>query len=176
MTPTRIGPLFIVTGASCAGKSTLCEELFRREKDYIVLESDLLWQDCYNTPEDGYSAYRGLWMRICANVGQSGLPTVLCGCATPEQFESREERKLFTRIHYLAVVCSDEEMERRLDKRGVTDEGWRESSRQFNRWLVENTAGITLLDTTNLTPEQAADMAHQWILEEMGHSNITGKE
>lgn len=42
MIPTRKGPLFLVTGASCAGKSTLCEVLFQKEKGYVVLESDLL--------------------------------------------------------------------------------------------------------------------------------------
>ncbi|MCI8350821.1 MAG: AAA family ATPase [Oscillospiraceae bacterium] len=171
MIPTRKGPLFLVTGASCAGKSTLCEVLFQKEKGYVVLESDLLWQERYNTPEDGYAAYRNLWMRICANVGQVGLPVVLCGCALPEQFETREEREFFTQIHYLAVVCSGEELEKRMDKRGVTDAGWRESSRQFNRWLVENAAscqpGIALLDTTGLTPEEGAEQAHRWIVERL---------
>ena len=40
---TKKQPLFIVTGASCVGKSTLCNELFINEKEYIVMESDLLW-------------------------------------------------------------------------------------------------------------------------------------
>lgn len=43
MKPTVKQPLFIVTGASGVGKTTLCEELFRREKDYIVMESDIIW-------------------------------------------------------------------------------------------------------------------------------------
>ena len=56
MKPTNKQPLFIITGASCVGKSTLCEQLFLHEKDYIVMESDLLWNDMYNTPEDDYCA------------------------------------------------------------------------------------------------------------------------
>ena len=43
MKPTKKQPLFIVTGASCVGKSTLCNKLFINEKEYIVMESDLLW-------------------------------------------------------------------------------------------------------------------------------------
>ena len=171
MTPTRKGPLFIITGASCAGKSTLCEELFRSEREYIVLESDLLWQERYNTPEDGYRAYRSLWMRLCADVGQSGLPVVLCGCGVPEQFETRGERELFTQVHYLAVVCGEEELKRRLGKRGVTDLGWRNSSLEFNRWLTENAGScqpkIALLDTTDLTPAEGAGQAHRWILDRL---------
>ena len=46
---TNKQPLFIVTGASCVGKSTLCNEMLINEKEYIVMESDLLWNDIYNT-------------------------------------------------------------------------------------------------------------------------------
>lgn len=53
---TNKQPLFIVTGASCVGKSTLCNEMLINEKEYIVMESDLLWNDIYNTPEDDYGA------------------------------------------------------------------------------------------------------------------------
>ena len=59
---TKKQPLFIVTGASCVGKSTLCNELFINEKEYIVMESDLLWNDIYNTPEDDYFEYNRLWL------------------------------------------------------------------------------------------------------------------
>ena len=168
MTPTKKLPLFVVTGASCAGKSTACETLFRREKDYIVLESDILWNAFYDTPQDGYALYRHTWMELRANVSQCGLPCVLCGCGTPEQFEPRPERAFFSDIHYLAVVCDDATMLRRMKEgRGVTDEGWIDSSVQFNRWLWENagttTPPITLLDTSALTPEEAGDAIDRWI-------------
>ena len=38
MLPTNKQPLFIISGASGVGKSTLCEQLFQKEKDYIVPE------------------------------------------------------------------------------------------------------------------------------------------
>ncbi len=169
MNPTVKQPLFIVTGASCVGKTTLCEVLFQNERDYIVMESDLLWRDIYNTPEDNYREYRRLWMRLCAGISQIGKPVVLCGCATPEQFESQPERELFTDIHYLAAVCDEEVLLSRMKNgRGVTDVGWIKSSVDFNRWLRENhdktSPEITLLDTTDLTPTEAAETAHKWIM------------
>ncbi|OUP13894.1 AAA family ATPase [Anaeromassilibacillus sp. An200] len=172
MTPTRKQQLFLISGASCVGKSTLCEELFHRETAYIVLESDLIWREVYDTPEDNYRAFRQVWMRICSNVSQIGLPVVLCGCAIPEQFEALPERALFTETHYLAAVCNDAEMRRRIcEGRGVTDEKWIRSSLDFNRWLRENagqtTPKITLLDTTSLTPQQAAVLADRWITERL---------
>ena len=71
MTPTKKQPLFIVSGASGVGKSTLCEVLFREESRYIVLESDIIWNEIYNTPQDDYRAYRQVQMRLCANIAQA---------------------------------------------------------------------------------------------------------
>ena len=172
MSPTKKRSLFIITGASCVGKSIISEVLFQNETDYIVMESDLLWNDIFNTPEDDYRAYRELWMRVCANISQIGKPVVLCGCATPKQFESDNIRSFFTAIHYLAVVCDENQLERRMRiGRGVTDENWVKSSTDFNLWLKENanqtTPNITLLDTSALTPKQAAELADRWI-----HENI----
>jgi len=168
MKPTKKLPLFSITGASCAGKTTVCNELFKNETDYIVLESDITWNDVYNTPEDDYRAYRRMWMKLCANISQIGMPCVVCGACTPKQFENLPERELFSDMYYLAVVCDDETMMQRMTVgRKVTDESWIASSIQFNNWLKENhdktEPNIELLDTSNLTPEQAADYVDRWI-------------
>ena len=76
-------PLYIVTGASGVGKSALCREMAKIQSGYIVLDSDLLWDEIYNTPEDGYRRYRETWMTLCAAISDAGHPVVLCGCATP---------------------------------------------------------------------------------------------
>lgn len=165
----RKTPLYIITGASCAGKSTICQILMEHETDYIVMESDILWRNEFNTPENNYREYRELWLDVCAHISQDGLPVILCGCAVPEQFEACDNRNLFSDIAYLAVVCDEAELESRIRAgRGVTDEGWIGSSLQFNGWLIANAQHtqppITLLDTTRLTPREAADAAHEWII------------
>ena len=134
MEPNKKLPLFIVSGASGVGKTTMCEILFRRETKYIVMESDILWKEEFNTPEDNYRRFRELWMTMCANISQSGLPVVLCGCGIPEQFEVCEARKYFTDLHYLALVCDTEALETRMRKgRGIADEGWIQSSVKIGR-------------------------------------------
>lgn len=161
MEPTRKNKLFVVTGASGIGKSAACEILFKNEKDYIIMESDLLWSDVYNTPENNYKVYRELWMRVCSNISQIGMPVVLCGCATPEQFEVCYARKYFSEIIYIAVVAEKEVLIRRMKYgRNVTDENWIRSSDQFNEWLKDNAAKTTpnliLVDNTHMSLEETA--------------------
>jgi len=159
-------PLFIITGASGVGKSTICEILFQNETDYIIMESDLLWHDIYNTPKDNYRKYRELWLRVCGNISQIGKPVVLCGCVTPEQFDVCVEKDLFTKIYYLAIICDDDILENRMKNgRKINDENWIKSSIEFNRWIKDNgkEQNICLINTTGLLPEQVAKEIDIWI-------------
>lgn len=133
------------------------------------MESDLLWNDMYNTPEDNYFAYRKLWLNMCANISQIGKPVVLCGCAVPEQFEFHQERDLFSNIYYLALVGDEPTINARMrDGRKIIDENWISSSISFNNWLKENhdktNPEITLIDTTNKTISDYADIVNDWII------------
>lgn len=170
--PLKRLPLFIITGASGVGKSTLSIELYKNETDYIVMESDILWCDYFNTPEDDYRKYRETWLRVCKNISQAGKPVVLCGCSIPEQFENCVERRYFSEIYYLACVCDSDSLEKRLRQgRSVNDENWIKSSLSFNQWLKDNAdktePNITLLDTSAKTAEEAAKIADKWIMERL---------
>ena len=165
---THKQPLFIITGASCVGKSTICNELFKKESAYIVMESDLLWHEIYDTPEDNYYAYRQLWMRVCGAISQGGKPVVLCGCNTPEQMESLPQRKWFLNVYYLAFIAEEKVLKERLKKREVYDEKWILSSLHFNRWLKDNAhltqPKIDVLDISDLTLSQCVQYVDQWIM------------
>src|SRR6266496_6638262 len=69
------------------------------------LVSDILWGAVPATPANNYSDYRNMWLRVAKNIGQAGRPVVLCGTAIPEQFETCPERRYFSTLHYLAMVC-----------------------------------------------------------------------
>src|SRR5215204_1815673 len=164
-------PLFILTGASGAGKSTASLALVDKLKDIVVMESDILWRDEFNQPETDYQNYRELWLRVCKNISQAGKPVVLCGCAVPEQFEQCIERRYFSNIHYLALVCDDELLAARLRARPA----WRGSFRDeyieehlaFNNWLKNNAENkkprMTLLDTSEIGADKTAEQVVKWI-------------
>jgi hypothetical protein len=80
-------PLFVLTGASGAGKTTTCLALAARANDLVALESDILWREEFNQPETNYRDYREMWLRVCKNISQAGKPVILCGAALPSQFE-----------------------------------------------------------------------------------------
>ena len=112
--PFRQLPLFVVTGASATGKSTVCLALPQAVAECVVLECDILWRSEFAHPENDYREFRDVWLRLAKNIGQAGRSVVLCGSAIPEQYESCPERRYLADIHYLAVVCEDEELVRRL--------------------------------------------------------------
>ena len=173
MTPTNKQPLFIVTGASGVGKSSACDALFQRETEYLMLESDILWNPVYDGPPDeGYRAYREVWLNMCANISQIGKPCVLCGCAEPRHFEACDARKFFTEIYYAAVVCNDDDLERRMrEGRGITDENWINGSKSFNRWLWENAdktaPKMALIDGSDIGIVETAAKIDRWIMKRM---------
>jgi len=159
-------PLFIITGASGVGKSTIALELYKNEKDYIVLESDILWNNAYNTPEDDYLAYRELQLRLSKNISQVGKPVVLCGSAIPKQYENCVESRYFSSINFIAMVCDEKTLEKRLRVgRNVNDDNWINSSIEFNKWLIENkNQNIKLIDTSKSDIKLYAKQINDWII------------
>ena len=163
-------PLFVVTGASGTGKTTTCLAAAAATRDFVVMESDILYSDEFNKPGTGNNRYRELWLRVCKNISQAGKPVILCGSCIPSQFESCVERRYFSELHYLALVCDDEAVALRLRARPA----WRRTSDdeyiarhvEFNRWLKENARSteppMTHLDTTEITLEESVEQVQRW--------------
>ena len=171
-------PLWVVSGASGTGKSTVCNHLVGQFKDAVLLDSDILWQDVFNDPENNYRDYFETWLRMCKNIAQSGRPVVLfgAGMGVPENLENCIERRYISKIHYLALVCSDDVLVERLQSRPA----WRgchlpefiKEHKRFNQWFLDyNTTGklpaIQLVDTTQKTPEATSKEITEWIRQDL---------
>ena len=164
-------PLFVLTGASGVGKTATCLALADKAQDFVVMESDILWRDEFNQPATDYRSYRETWLRVCKNISQAGKSVILCGAAVPAQFEQCVERRYFSDIHYLALVCEDEVLAARLRSRPA----WRGSSTDeyikehvaFNRWLKDNERStqppMALLDTSEITVNESVEGVEHWI-------------
>lgn len=169
--PFKRLPLLVITGASGTGKTTVALRLPTVLTDCVIMESDILWQDVFNKPEEDFKTYRNLWLRVAKNIAQSDRPVVLIGSSTPGQFEKCAESRYFSKIHYLALVCNETELIKRLKARP----SWRNSGTEetvknmvkFNQWLIENAAktrpAVTLLDTSNQTVDETIADTKSWI-------------
>ena len=174
-------PLFIVSGASGAGKSTVCLALVSKMTECVVLDPDIFWHAGYDTPKDNWRSFTDLRLRVAKNIGQSGRPVALFTSGVPEQFENQPERRYFSEIHYLALVCDDALLVQRLQSRP----SWRQAGSpefiekmlSFNRWLKEN-AGTTsppmsLLDTSNISVAESVELTAEWIRENLRYHAIS---
>jgi len=172
-------PLLMVGGPAGAGKSTVGAVLLGEVTEVIVIESDLLWRREFNTPEDGYNSYFRMWLRLAAHISQSGRPVALFGAgfAVPHNSESLPERRLFSAIHYLGLVCDDEVLAARLRARP----SWRNTTGEliaehieFNHWLKEHAATteppVTLIDTTSAAIMETAALVASWLRGRAGPS------
>jgi hypothetical protein len=149
--PIHILPMFVLTGASGAGKTTVGNELLGQITDPVVLDCDILWSEEMDSPDDGYARFRSTWLRVAANIHQSGRSTLLIGSGTPEGYDGRPERALVGPIQWMALVCDDDELEARLLERpawrGVTDP-FVTAMRDFNGYLRAR-HDMRIIDTTH---------------------------
>ena len=166
-------PLLIVSGASGTGKSTVCQALTGKLVEVVPLDSDILWNPAFNTPESGYRNYFETWLRVCMNISQAGRPVVLfgAGVGVPDNIEVCVGRRYFPAVHYLALTCEEDILVERLSNRPA----WRHSSDpanlreqiQFNQWFKTNgnitVPPIDLLDTTAASPQETLQQAIAWI-------------
>jgi len=170
-------PLLIVSGASGAGKSTVCHALVGSLDNVILLDSDILWRPEFDKPEEGYRDFFETWLRMAKNISQAGRPVVLfgAGLGVPDNIEPCVERRYFSEVYYLALVCDDDILARRLKARpawrGSGEEAYVRGHLQFNRWFKEQQTGnfpIRLVDTTDHAPEATVEQVRSWIQEKAG--------
>ena len=164
-------PLLVITGASGTGKSTIALQIVVEQSAIVCLDSDILWRDEFSKPDNDFKDYRNLWLRMAKNIGQNGRPVALFGSATPGQFEQCPESRYFSAIHYLALVCNESELTKRLKARPA----WRNSGTEvviegmtkFNHWLIDNAARsnppMSLLDTSGLKLQESVEATRKWM-------------
>ncbi len=162
------GPLFIVGGPSATGKSTILNRIGRRTLPVVPLDGDILWLDAFR---DGVDAYFELCLRLAKNVGMAGKPVLMfaAGLVVPENIESCVERRYFSEVHRLALVCQEEELGRRLRARpqwrGAGDEDFVATQVEFDTSIrkLAPTEGIELVDTSSISVDEASDRVIAWV-------------
>lgn len=164
-------PLCIVSGAGGTGKSAVLRQLRGTREDAVLLYSDTLWRDEF---WDEFDWYFQTWLRLCRDIAQSRRPPVLFGAGfgVPANLEEHPQYDCFSDVHYLVLVCDEEEQKRRLQARPPERhpdqfemEDHIAEQVEFNQWLEDaaDEAGFTVVDTTDATIGTTTEQVDQWI-------------
>jgi len=161
-------PLFIVTGPSGVGKTTIVPELQCLLPDWLVFETDILWDS-----HGDWNTIKCNWLHIANFLAQSGRLTILCGTMQPMELESCPSRIFFSTIYWLALHCDPQLLADRLRARPVwrgCDEDFIARHQQYLQWFVDNATTafeppLTLLDTTNTPVVQTAQQIRDWAVD-----------
>lgn len=161
--PYRRLPLLILTGCSGVGKTTTGLAL-QQISDLPVLDSDFFQP--LKTEED-YQKQVERMERLSANIMQCGKPVLWTKAGNLNMLQKAWHSRFFSGIHCLALTCEEGELRRRMKEgRKITDEGWIQSSVDYNRYFETHTAidGLPFdtLDITLKTPEEAAEEVLRW--------------
>jgi hypothetical protein len=154
-------PLFVVTGASGAGKSAIVEPLRRRLPDCEVFDTDVI----LHVAALGWDTWRNTWLQLAHAIALNSRASVLCGSLLPAQLEGLPARRLVGPIHFCNLDCPDTLLAERLRGRPA----WRGSSQEaaivehqrFAAWLRQQIRPT--FDTSVLSVDAVADRVAGWI-------------
>ena len=162
-------PLFVVTGASCSGKTAILAPLAAAlAEDCVTVDADLLLDAAgalsRGQPID-WPGFHAALLAVAHGVAQSGRPTVLLAPVGPGTLESLPARRWIGDIRYLVLDCPDDVRRQRMAARPP----WRlhdvEEQVSWGRWLRANVPDR--VDTTEGTPANSAAVVAAWVLRQL---------
>ncbi|HEY6738890.1 MAG TPA: hypothetical protein VI076_08570 [Actinopolymorphaceae bacterium] len=159
-------PLFVVTGASASGKTTVLPDLIAALPECVVFDVDWLIDPlgrlCLPDPMD-WTGFRDTWLSVAHGVAAGGRTTVLLGPFVPEQMAELPARRWVTDIHFAVLDCSDEVRRARLAARPP----WRERAvEEHVAFAARLRSEITpVVRTDEKSPAQVAARLAAWVRE-----------
>jgi adenylylsulfate kinase-like enzyme len=155
--PFTRGDIVNVTGCPGTGKSTVGRLLIRRlPSEFVLVETDLLNQPTDNVDEHTWMSFIERLLRLAVCLAHGGRTLVLVGYSTPWQWDDQPLRQFLGKVHHLALVCTDEELDRRLRRRESIDQAEREGLLGLNHRFREM-HDVHRIDTTATNPNDVAD-------------------
>jgi hypothetical protein len=154
--------LYTLEGAPASGKSTTAGRL-HGTIDLAVYEGDMHMDLIAGTLD--WDEICRLDFRICMTLHSAGKQTLFVGGVHPHDLADSPETQYFDGIERCALVCSDEEMERRVRERADGDPEGLELSLDVNRWYREQgpAEGIAVIDTGEHGPEAVGERVRAWL-------------
>ncbi|TBL74501.1 AAA family ATPase [Paenibacillus thalictri] len=154
-------PIFLLTGASGSGKTSVIPELYKVNPEDIVFDLDSLYG-----PLKDWNIIKNVWIHIANQITLNNRITILCGTFMPQELEKMDLKDRFD-FYFIGLHCSDEIREKRLKERNWDDELIKEH-KDFNNWIVNNAdkafdPKMPLIDTSDLLPNEVAMRINNYV-------------
>ena len=161
-------PLFILTGCSGVGKTTTAQELQKITTDFVVLDADMFYNImAHETDEDYYAQVEQIGS-LSKNIMQCQKPVVWAMAGNIDKLPKTYHSRFFSDIYVLALICSEQELRKRMTEgRKITDEGWIQSSVDYNHYFqTHDRIGEMKFETYDMeekAPAEAAEAVLNWM-------------
>ncbi|GGG12201.1 hypothetical protein GCM10010912_65780 [Paenibacillus albidus] len=164
-------PLFIVTGASGVGKTTVMHVLRDLMPEFVVFSTDI---DNFGTTAEKleYQDRYNLLLHFAYSVALSGRGTIICGTFMPWDAQKCDSFNKFSELCFINLHCDDSTRNSRLqnreDKAMWTDDMLKQHE-QFAQWLLDNAETeynppMPTIDTTATPPSQVAEQIKRYVM------------
>lgn len=156
-------PLFVVTGCSGSGKSTIAQEIGKLMREYAVFDMDLL------VINNDYRTASLHWLNISGWISTYlQKHTILFGnVPNPYNLNIEGMPTPFANIHYLHLYCSSEVRIKRLLERGWPPEKISEELYFADFVYTQSKSSsppIPIVDTSLLSVADATLTIYRWIV------------
>lgn len=163
-------PLFILTGCSGVGKTTTAQCIQQKKVDFVVLDADIFYGRMELDSEDGYWKRVELMEQLSMNIIQSGRPVLWTMAGNIDLLHKVYCRRFFSDVKCLALTCEEKLLRKRMKEgRGITDEGWIQSSVDYNEYFrTHDHHGDTYFETFDISGKpvnEVADYVISWMKE-----------
>ncbi len=129
-------PLYILTGCSGIGKTVTAREIQKVTSDFVVLDADMFYNIMPHDTDADYLAQMEQIGSLSKNIMQCGKPVLWTMAGNIDKFPSLYHYRFFDGISVLALVCGEESLRRRMTEgRHITDDGWINSSVEYNNYF-----------------------------------------
>lgn len=145
--------VYIVTGTSGAGKTTIIPDLRDLLNDFVVYDGDSIQIKDYNVAKCN-------WLRIARSNALSNIGTVICSTIVPENLVECDHLEYFENIFYINLEIEDDTVIKRLQNRNWNKE-MIDNYVHFSNWLKQNkntafNPPLHVINTEDKTPLEVA--------------------
>ena len=161
-------PIYFLTGCSGIGKTTTAVELQKITDDFVVLDVDWLRNIAWPQNDEEENDFIEQIYCVSKNIAQSKKPVVWAMAGGIDRLHNTYGKRFFSEVKVLALTSKPEILRKRMtDGRGIDDEGWIQSSVDYNNYFrTHESLGDTKFDTLDCssgTPKEIAEKVLKWL-------------